>query len=79
MFHLYNSQTLDKENLMHLYKSTIVIYSDFDPQAHATEIDALARDAIDGGSICDTQVTEEVTDIGAIPMGVAEFFQITEG
>lgn len=37
---------------MKLYKTTIVIWSEFDPGAEGLELEDLARDATSGGSYC---------------------------
>ena len=57
------------------YKSTIIIYSDFDPQQ--VELVDLAREATDGAAICDSQQATLVAD-SRLPEGVREFFQMGE-
>lgn len=44
-----------------LFKTTIVIWSDFNPKDQL-EIDDLARDAMSGDSYCSTSQTVEVAD-----------------
>jgi hypothetical protein len=53
-----------------LFKTTIVIWSDFDPES--MELCDLARDAYNGGSFCSSQEAEEVTDSSLFPE--TEFF-----
>jgi len=53
-----------------LYRTTIVIWSDFDPRD--LEISYLARDAESGDSFCETLATVEVTDPTQFPE--TEFF-----
>jgi hypothetical protein len=48
-----------------LFKTTIVIWSDYDPKAAGTEIEELARDAAIGGSFCSRQQTVHVGDARA--------------
>lgn len=57
-----------------LYKTTIVIISDYDP-TYAVEIDDLARDAISGESYCTEQTTEAV-DASTLDACVQEFFNL---
>ena len=57
------------------YKSTIIIYSDFDPQQ--VELSALAREAEEGSAICDSQQVSIVPD-SELPEGVHEFFHMSE-
>ena len=57
-----------------LYKTTIVIISDYDP-TYRVEIDELARDAVSGESYCTEQSTEEV-DASSLDSCVLEFFNI---
>ena len=59
-----------------LYKTTIVIISDYDP-TYRVEIDELARDAISGESYCTEQSTEEV-DASSLDSCVLEFFNVSE-
>ena len=59
-----------------LYKTTIVIISDYDP-TYWVEIDELARDAVSGESYCTEQYTEEV-DASSLDSCVLEFFNIIE-
>lgn len=55
------------------WKSTIIIYSEFDPQQ--CELADLAREATDGSAICDSMVATVVPD-EELPEGVAEFFEL---
>lgn len=48
-------------NPKNLYKTTIVIWSEYDPDQQV-EIDELARDAVSGVSYCSKQTTELVPD-----------------
>jgi len=57
-----------------LYKTTIIIWSDFNPANFA--IDELAREAISGDAYCSEQNTEYVTDAGQFPK--TEFFDSPE-
>jgi hypothetical protein len=57
------------------WKSVITIYSDFDPQQ--VELSALAREAEDGGAICDSMKATVVPDT-ELPEGVQEFFDLGE-
>lgn len=50
-----------------LYKSTIVIWSEFNPKQKQLEIDQLAREAIDGEAYCSKQETKLVKDAKADP------------
>ncbi len=59
-----------------LYKTTIVIISDYDP-TYLMEIDELARDAVSGESYCTEQSTEEV-DAYSLDSCVLEFFNVSE-
>lgn len=54
-----------------LYKTTIVIWSEYDP-TNTMEIDDLARDAMTGESYCSQQTSERVTDVTQFPE--TEFF-----
>lgn len=53
-----------------LYKTTVVIWTDYDP-AHC-EIDDLAREAMRGDAFCSSQDTSIVTDRAQFPN--TEFF-----
>ena len=55
-----------------LWRTTIVIWSDFNPDEAQMEIEDLARDATSGDSHCESQVTELVTDPTQFPD--TEFF-----
>ena len=57
------------------YKSTIIIYSDFDP--NQTELTDLAREATDGSAICDSMKISPVYD-HELPEGVQAFFMMDE-
>lgn len=57
---------------MKLYKTTIVILSDYDP-TFKVGLEDLARDAMSGESYCVDQETEEV-DSKDFGEGVQEFF-----
>jgi hypothetical protein len=59
-----------------LYKTTIVIWSEYSPAAEGVELDTLARDAMSGESYCGKQVTECVTDSAEFPE--TEFFDCPE-
>lgn len=43
-----------------LYKSTIIIWTDFDPDDF--DIDALALEAVTGSAYCSSQTSEEIID-----------------
>lgn len=47
---------------MHLYKSTIVIWSDYDPSARAMELEEIARQAVSGDAYCSKMDCEIVSD-----------------
>lgn len=53
------------------YKTTIVIYSEFDPME--VELEDLTREATEGAAICDGMKAVQVPD-SDLPEGVAEFF-----
>lgn len=56
-----------------LFKTTIVIWSDFDPRG--LELDELARDAVSGDSYCSRQSCERVEDVaGDKDWDGSEFF-----
>lgn len=57
------------------WKSTIIIYSEFDPQQ--VELADLAREATDGNAICDSMIATVVPD-EELPEGVQEFFDLGE-
>lgn len=57
------------------YKTTIVIFTDYDPSG--VEIDDLAHNAISGDAICNGSVHEEV-EKKDLPEGVASFFNTDE-
>ena len=59
-----------------LYKTTIVIISDYAP-TYRVGIDDLARDAVSGESYCTEQSTEEV-DASSLDSCVLEFFNVSE-
>jgi len=62
---------------MRLFKTTIVIWSDYDPKN--MEVDALASDAMDGQSYCSQQKTEEIKDVENDPdWDGTEFFGVSE-
>ena len=50
---------------MRLFKTTLVIWSDYDPST--VEIEDLARDATSGDAYCSRQVAEEIEDVKADP------------
>lgn len=56
------------------YKTTIEIWTDFDPED--MEINVLAEEAIRGYAICDRQCTDQVQRKDA-PDGVRSFFAVT--
>jgi hypothetical protein len=57
------------------YKSTIVIYSEFDPAE--VELSALAREAETGDAICTDYGVEPIAN-DALPESAASFFQVGE-
>lgn len=57
-----------------LYKTTIVIWTDYDPAG--VELEDLAREATSGDALCDGQGTEKVTDPEQMPD--TDFFGIDE-
>ena len=57
-----------------LFKTTIVIWSDFD--ASDCDLADLAIDAVGGESYCSSQVTVEVTDPAKFP--AIEFFDMPD-
>jgi len=63
---------------MKLYKTTIVILSEYDP-TNQVEIDDLARDAMEGESYCYGQETVEIDCNDLDGEGVKEFFNCEEG
>lgn len=54
------------------YKTTIVIYSEFDPTQ--VELSDLAREATDGEAICVSSQTEQVEDL--IDQTARSFFEV---
>lgn len=50
-----------------LYKTTIVIWTDYDPSRTGMEIDDLAREAMVGDGLCSSQETDVVTDKRQFP------------
>ena len=60
-----------------LFKTTIVIISNYDP-TYQVEIDELARDAMSGESYCTEQATVEV-EAEDLDECVQEFFNIGHG
>jgi len=52
---------------MKLYKTTIVIWSEFDPGAEGLELEDLARDATSGESYCSKVKYETVQEAEADP------------
>lgn len=57
------------------YKSTIIIYSEFDPQQ--MELSVLVYEAEQGSAICDSMQATLIPDT-ELPEGVREFFQLGE-
>ena len=57
-----------------LWKTTIIIWTDYDPSEF--EIDDLAREAMSGDGYCSEQNTELVTDEAQFPQ--TEFFDDPE-
>lgn len=55
-----------------LFKTTIVIWTDFDPADF--EIDTLAREAMNGDAYCSQQTTDPITDKEQFPK--TEFFDV---
>jgi len=58
-----------------LYKTTLEIYTDYDPVA--VEIDDLAREAVSGDAICEKRKCDRVP-IDKAPQGVLSFLGIKE-
>ena len=58
---------------MAYFKSTIVIYSEFDPES--VELDYLVRHAVDGDAICTEQRAQAVSP-QELPDEAASFFGI---
>lgn len=56
---------------MKLYKTTIVVWSDFHPGD--MDMSDLVRDGESGESIVSESPTIEVTSVDAVPQGVLEF------
>ena len=48
-----------------LYKTTIVIWTDYDPSG--VELEDLARDATSGEALCGSQETTKITDPAEYP------------
>ena len=63
-----------------LYKTTVIIYTDCPTMVDGDEWDlsTLAREAEEGGAICDQQVCEQVRAGETVPEGVLSFFEIGE-
>ena len=62
---------------MNLYKTTIVVWSDEDPQG--LEIDELCREAVSGSSYCSKHSTSIITNPGSDPdWDGTEFFGIDD-
>lgn len=62
-----------------LYKTTIVIWSDYDPSLEQVELADLARDAVNGDAYCSKQETIAVANRGADPdWDGTEFFADTD-
>ena len=57
-----------------LYKTTIVVYSAFDPASSGVSESALVRDGESGDSIIASGGTEIVTTGVDVPQGVLEFY-----
>jgi len=47
---------------MTLFKTTVVIWSEYNPEENGTELEDLARDATDGESYCSKQTCLKVED-----------------
>ena len=47
---------------MKLYKTTIVIWSEHNPQSGMTELEDIAREATSGNAYCSKELTELVND-----------------
>ena len=56
-----------------LYKTTIVIYTAFNPEGKL-EIDTLAEEAMRGQAYCSEETTEKITDPSHVPENVLSFF-----
>ena len=50
-----------------LFKTTLVIWTEYNPEDLEEEIDDLARSAIDGDGYCSKQEVVEVTDLAKDP------------
>jgi hypothetical protein len=62
-----------------LYKTTIVIWSDYDPATEKVELAALARDAENGESYCSFQESERIEDPAGDPQwDGTEFFGVVD-
>lgn len=59
--------------MLKLYKTTIIIFSEFDPSGMTLE--DLAREADQGDALCESQKTQ-VTDINDKDLGNSEFFGV---
>lgn len=57
-----------------LWKSTIVIYSDYDP--HTLELSDLAREAESGDAYCAGMESEIVNDFNDVEEAALEFFDL---
>ena len=65
---------------MPFFKTTIVIFTDYDPTPRrdgGMEIDRLAADAMTGDAVCTEQRTEPVSP-NALPDEVASFYGIED-
>lgn len=59
-----------------LYKTTIVIWTDYDPSQYNVSIEDLAREATSGDAFCSAQDTAMVADKNEFPD--TEFFGVDE-
>lgn len=59
-----------------IYRTTIVVYTDFDTRG--MDIDAIAREAMDGDAICTGQVCDKVQELSAVPAEALSFFKEEE-
>ena len=64
---------MPRKKVRKLYKTTIVVYSEYDPKKANMEMSDLVMDAETGESIVATSGTKVVTFASA-PQGVREFF-----
>jgi hypothetical protein len=56
---------------MRFWKTTVEIWTDYDPST--VELEDLAREATRGDAICTASMSEEVTDLEQVPEAVLSF------